>query len=55
MGTGVSARQEKSDYRDVYEKLAGQSLRECPVCHRGQIVTIAVLPASNRAPPFGTG
>jgi Putative transposase/Transposase zinc-binding domain len=52
--TGVSARQEKSDYRDVYEKLTGQSLRECPVCHRGQMVTIAVLSASDRAPPFGT-
>jgi hypothetical protein len=53
--TGVSARQEKSDYRDVYEKLTGQSLRECPACHRGQMVTIAVLSASNRAPPFGIG
>jgi Putative transposase len=50
--TSVSARQEKSDYRDVFEKLTGQSLRECPVCHRGQMVTIAVLSPSDRAPPF---
>ncbi len=45
-------RQGKPDYRDLYEKLTGKSLRECPVCHRGQMVAIAVLAASDRAPPF---
>lgn len=45
--------QDKPDYRDVYERLTGKSLRECPVCHRGQMVVIAVLPASDRAPPLG--
>jgi hypothetical protein len=52
--TGVVTRRDKPDYRDLYEKLTGKSLRECPVCHRGQMVTVAVLSASNRAPPFAT-
>jgi Putative transposase/Transposase zinc-binding domain len=45
--------QDKPDYRDLYEKLTGQSLRDCPVCHRGQMVVIAILPTSGRAPPLG--
>ena len=40
----------KLDYRDLYEKLTGQSLHECPVCHVGHMVPIAILPASDRAP-----
>ena len=47
-------RSDKLDYRKRYEQLTGKSLRECPVCHRGQMVTIAVLSASDRAPPFAT-
>lgn len=47
--------QDRADYRDVYEKLTGQSLRACPVCHRGQMVVIAMLPACDRAPPLGEG
>jgi hypothetical protein len=43
---------EQPDYRDLYEKLTGKSLRECPVCHRGHMVAIALLPASGRAPPL---
>jgi hypothetical protein len=50
--TGVVTRRDKPDYRDLYEKLTGKSLRECPVCHRGQMVAIAILSASNRAPLF---
>ena len=42
------------DYRDLYEKLSGKSLRECPVCRRGQMVVIAILSASDRAPPLTT-
>jgi Putative transposase/Transposase zinc-binding domain len=38
------------DYRDRYEKLTGRSLRECPVCHRGQMITVKLL-AKNRSPP----
>jgi len=43
--------QHKPDYRDLYEKLTGKSLRECPVCHAGHMIAIAVLPAADRAPP----
>jgi hypothetical protein len=43
----------RRDYRDVYEALTGISLRECPVCHRGQMVRIGTLPAALRAPPRG--
>ena len=52
--SGVVPPQDKPDYRDFYEKLTGKSLRECPLCHRGQMIAIAVLPASDRAPPFAT-
>ena len=52
--TGVVQPQDKPGYRDLYEKLTGKSLRECPVCHRGQMVTIAILSASDRAPPTTT-
>jgi hypothetical protein len=51
--TGVVPPQDKPDYRDLYQELTGKSLRDCPVCHRGQMVVIAVLPVSDRAPPFG--
>jgi len=42
----------RPDYRDLYEKLTGKSLRECPVCHHGTMVRVAVLPPLSRAPPF---
>jgi hypothetical protein len=32
------------DYRDRYEELTGASLKECPVCHQGRMVTVAILP-----------
>jgi Putative transposase len=38
------------DYRDRYEKLTGHSLRECPVCHRGRMITGQLLPKVH-APP----
>jgi hypothetical protein len=31
------------DYRDRYEKLTGCSLRECPVCHQGRMITVELL------------
>jgi hypothetical protein len=31
------------DYRDRYEALTGSSLWECPVCHRGRMMVIAVI------------
>ena len=51
---GPTSPQDKPDYRDLYEKLTGKSLRECPVCHSGHMVAIAVLPPSDRAPPYTT-
>ena len=48
---GPAQGQTQADYRELYQELTGKSLRECPVCHRGQMVVIAVLPISNRAPP----
>ena len=38
------------DYRDRYEELTGSSLRECPLCHQGRMVRIAVLPPSPQCP-----
>ena len=38
------------DYRDRYEKLTGHSLRECPVCHHGRMITVKLL-AKGRSPP----
>jgi hypothetical protein len=32
------------DYRDRYERLTGRSLRECPVCHRGLMISVQRLP-----------
>jgi len=52
--TSTGPRQDKPDYRDLYQQLTGKSLRECPVCHQGQMVVIAVLSTSDRAPPFAT-
>ena len=42
------------DYRDRYEKLTGHSLRECPVCHRGRMITVKLL-VKGRSPPTITG
>jgi hypothetical protein len=38
------------DYRDRYEKLTGHSLRKCPVCHHGRMITVTLL-AKDRSPP----
>ena len=50
--TAVVQRQDKTDFRDLYEKLTGRSLRECPVCHQGTMVRVALLPPLSRAPPL---
>jgi hypothetical protein len=34
----------QEDYRDRYERLTGRSLRECPVCHRGRMIPVKILP-----------
>jgi hypothetical protein len=38
------------DYRDRYERLTGRSLRECPVCHRGRMVAVQILPEVRSSP-----
>jgi Putative transposase/Transposase zinc-binding domain len=49
-GEGSSQPQPCNDYRDRYDKLTGHSLRECPACHRGRMITVQLL-AKNRSPP----
>jgi len=39
------------DYRDRFQRLTGHSLRECPVCHRGRMITVKLL-AGVRSPPI---
>ena len=36
------------DYRQHYEALVGGSLKQCPICDRGNMVCIEVIPATNR-------
>jgi hypothetical protein len=44
---------ERSDYRDRHEQLTGTSLRQCPVCDRGQMVRLQTLfPPALPAPHF---
>lgn len=44
-----AASRHAQDYRDHYEHLTGLSLRQCPVCHHGHMVTIERL-APQRSP-----
>jgi hypothetical protein len=39
-----STRERSDDYRDRYEAVIGASLKECPVCHHGQMILLEVLP-----------
>lgn len=48
---GVPACETSTDYRDLYEKLTGSSLWECPVCHQGRMRVIGVLERANKHPP----
>jgi hypothetical protein len=40
------------DYRDQYEELTGTSLKECPACQHGRMVTIEVLKPAKPNPPI---
>jgi hypothetical protein len=40
------ALQTTKDYRERYEELTGSSLWQCPVCHRGRMLVIEILPRS---------
>jgi hypothetical protein len=42
----------KKDYRDHYKELPGVSLKECPACHQGQMVTIETLDGVTTRPPI---
>ena len=39
------------DYRELYAELIGPSLRECPVCHKGRMLVIEILPRSPHRKP----
>jgi hypothetical protein len=41
-----SASPPEKDYRDHYEDLTGCSLRRCPKCQHGRMVSVAILPKS---------
>ncbi len=38
------------DYRDRFEALTGRSLRQCPFCHRGQMIQVGKIEAPQRRP-----
>lgn len=40
------------DYRDRYEQLTGLSLWRCPVCCRGHMVAVEILPPARKRPPI---
>jgi len=40
------------DYRDRYEQLTGCSLRQCPACHQGQMITVEVFDGVSEPTPY---
>src|SRR5438309_2205564 len=44
MAPEASANPEPLDYRERYQQVTGVSLRDCPVCHQGHMVTVQILP-----------
>jgi hypothetical protein len=49
MPDGPAPSEGSKDYRDRYQELTGSSLRECPICHQGRMVTVAtLLPSPDR-------
>jgi hypothetical protein len=44
--------QSEQDYLDHYEELTGVSLKECPACHQGQMVTIETIDGITIRPPI---
>jgi hypothetical protein len=38
---------EREDYRDRYERLTGQSLRDCPICGKGHMLCIETFPVGS--------
>ena len=39
-----------ADYRDQYQKLTGQSLRDCPLCGNGHMLLIDTFPVASLSP-----
>ena len=39
-----STNRTETDYRDRYEELTGDSLRQCPQCKQGRTLVIEILP-----------
>ncbi len=42
--------QPPGEYRDRHEALTGESLRRCPACGRGEMVTVERVPRAGAAP-----
>lgn len=42
----------KKDYRDHYQELTGTSLRQCPICHHGNMIQIERLLPDATGPPM---
>jgi hypothetical protein len=43
MASAEAATDPRTDYRDRFDALTGQSLRECPHCHTGIMVVIGCI------------
>jgi hypothetical protein len=41
----------KKEYHERYEELTGRSLRQCPSCQQGQMITVAILPKTSLTSP----
>jgi putative transposase/transposase-like zinc-binding protein len=46
----LPAQEPQKDYRDRYEDLTGSSLRECPVCHQGNMILVEVIATAGKHP-----
>jgi hypothetical protein len=47
-----SESQAPKEYRDRYEELTGLSLRQCPACRQGQMITIETFDGVTGPPPY---
>jgi hypothetical protein len=48
----LSESQAPKGYRDRYEELTGHSLRQCPACRQGQMITIETFDGLTGPPPY---
>ncbi|MGO7594386.1 IS91 family transposase, partial [Rhizobium leguminosarum] len=47
-----SESQAPKEYRDRYEELTGLSLRQCPACRQGQMISIETFDGVTGPPPY---